>query len=440
MQLKNYKKIIKTVLGIFVFGILFSSYFSTVSAETIDELQQKINFQAQKLKELDKEIEENTKKLLETNQKANTLQNTVNNLSATENKIEKDISHTENTIEKTELTIEKIGLEIGEKQKLVNNNNYALAEVIKTLNEIEQTSLIESIFLFDDFSDLWNSLYSIQQFKKSILDFSAALIDSNRELKGKKQANEVEKKELTYLTRELEGEKEVIVDTKKAKANVLASTRNEESAYKNILAQKTAQRKAFEAALLEFESQLQTLIDPDSFPDAGRGIFSWPVSPIIVTQLFGGTQFAKSNPGVYGRPFHNGTDFGIPIGTKVKAVLSGTVQATGNTDAFPGCNSWGKWVLVKHNNGLTTLYAHLSSILVSPGESIQTGGTLALSGNTGFSTGPHLHLTAYASQGVEVRKFSEFGKGGTGCSATGASTPVAPLDAYLDPMSYLPSL
>jgi murein DD-endopeptidase MepM/ murein hydrolase activator NlpD len=133
-------------------------------------------------------------------------------------------------------------------------------------------------------------------------------------------------------------------------------------------------------------------------------------------------------------------DFGVPVGTPVKSVLAGTIQATGNTDAFPGCHSWGKWVLVKHNNGLTSLYAHLSSILVNPGQTVTTGELIGLSGNTGFSTGPHLHLTLYASQGVQVVKFNEFNRGTTGCSATGATTPVAPFDAYIDPMTYLPAL
>ena len=192
--------------------------------------------------------------------------------------------------------------------------------------------------------------------------------------------------------------------------------------------------------MIDFESQIKTLVDPDSFPAPNRGVLAWPLDTIRITQQFGGTQFAKTNPGVYGRPFHNGVDFGVPTGTQVKSVLAGTVQATGNTDAFPGCVSWGKWVLVKHNNGLTSLYAHLSSIVVNPGEAVATGGLLGLSGNTGYSTGPHLHLTLYASQGVSVVKFNEFKPGGTGCSATGASTPVASLDAYIDPMTYLPQL
>jgi murein DD-endopeptidase MepM/ murein hydrolase activator NlpD len=118
------------------------------------------------------------------------------------------------------------------------------------------------------------------------------------------------------------------------------------------------------------------------------------------------------------------------------APLSGTVRATGNTDAVPGCYSWGKWTLIDHANGLSTLYAHQSAINVSPGQSVSTGEVIGYVGSTGFSTGPHLHFTVYAKEGVSVRKFNEI-KTVTSCGP--ASTPVAAVDAYIDPMLYLPA-
>ena len=130
----------------------------------------------------------------------------------------------------------------------------------------------------------------------------------------------------------------------------------------------------------------------------------------------------------------------MAVGTKIKSVSSGTVRDFGNTDAYPGCYAWGKWVLIDHDNGLSSLYAHLSSILVSRGQRIEAGEVIALSGNTGVSTGPHLHLTIYASQGVKVGKYGTYKPGGSGCAATDATGPFADINAYLDPMNYLPSL
>ena len=108
--------------------------------------------------------------------------------------------------------------------------------------------------------------------------------------------------------------------------------------------------------------------------------------------------------------------------------------ATGNTDAYKGCYSYGKWVLVKHTDGLSSLYAHLSYISVTEGTQVPVGGLLGYSGKTGYATGPHLHFTLFASDGVKLVKLGDI-KAKTNCA--GATVPVAPTGAYLNPMSYL---
>jgi murein DD-endopeptidase MepM/ murein hydrolase activator NlpD len=202
--------------------------------------------------------------------------------------------------------------------------------------------------------------------------------------------------------------------------------------------------------MLELESQLRIIIDPSSIPPYGKGILRWPFSNNqmqgctaykkslgninCITQYFGNTPFATKNPQVYSGGGHNGVDFRSSIGTKIQAALTGTIMGTGNTDSQRGCYSYGKWILVKHNNGLSTLYAHLSYISVRKGQNVSTGDVIGFSGNTGYSTGPHLHFTVYASQGVEIKRLGDVKKI-TNCG--NVSIPIAPLDAYLNPLSYL---
>jgi murein DD-endopeptidase MepM/ murein hydrolase activator NlpD len=83
---------------------------------------------------------------------------------------------------------------------------------------------------------------------------------------------------------------------------------------------------------------------------------------------------------------HLGVDYAAPTGTAVRSVGQGIVDVAGSQGGF------GNVVMVKHANGHTTVYAHLSRINVKRGQSVMQGQTLGLVGSTGWATGPHLHF------------------------------------------------
>ncbi|GAA2910591.1 M23 family metallopeptidase [Streptomyces mexicanus] len=88
---------------------------------------------------------------------------------------------------------------------------------------------------------------------------------------------------------------------------------------------------------------------------------------------------------------HSGQDFAVPIGTDVVAAHGGTVVKAGPNGGGDG-PAYGNAIVIKHANGLYTQYAHLSRIDVKVGQVVSTGQHIALSGNTGNTTGPHLHF------------------------------------------------
>jgi murein DD-endopeptidase MepM/ murein hydrolase activator NlpD len=192
-----------------------------------------------------------------------------------------------------------------------------------------------------------------------------------------------------------------------------------------------AERERFEKELFEYESRLKRIIDPDSFPSAKKGVLSWPLDNIYITQPFGRT---VDSVRLYVSGTHNGVDFRASRGTPVMAVLDGVVEGVGNTDEQPGCYSYGKWVLIKHDNGLSSLYSHLDLIKAPQGAKVMTGDVIGYSGQTGYATGLHLHLTLFASQGVTVQKYS------SSRNCKNVIIPIADVRAYLDPMLYFPSL
>lgn len=88
---------------------------------------------------------------------------------------------------------------------------------------------------------------------------------------------------------------------------------------------------------------------------------------------------------------HNGIDISIPTGTPIRSVAPGVVVYSGSRSGY------GNTVLVEHDNGVVTLYAHNHRLLVSQGQPVSADTVLALSGSTGRSTGPHLHFEAWQS-------------------------------------------
>lgn len=108
----------------------------------------------------------------------------------------------------------------------------------------------------------------------------------------------------------------------------------------------------------------------------------WPTDGGWVTSYFG----YRSDPFTSEVKYHSGVDIAVNYGTNVYASGAGTVYATGYDEA-----GYGYYVMVDHGNGYVSLYGHLSKINVSTGQKVSKGQVIALSGNSGRSTGPHLH-------------------------------------------------
>ncbi len=86
---------------------------------------------------------------------------------------------------------------------------------------------------------------------------------------------------------------------------------------------------------------------------------------------------------------HTGTDFACPTGTPIHSVAAGTVSYVGESRVF------GLYVIITHSGGYQTLYAHMSKITAKKGQQVGQGTIIGLVGSTGYSTGPHLHLSAF---------------------------------------------
>lgn len=437
--------------GVLLFMGVVSIVFGgipTLHAETVEELQERIQANNTRIEQIEKEIAQYQNQLQEVGKEKQSLQQTLKTIDLSRQKTSANIKLTENRIGATAAQIDELAYQIGFKQDRINKDMQAVAEGLRTMDAQESNSSIETFLANQSLSDYWDSLTYINQFEEALRGNIKSMVTAKAQLEDAKKSTEVKKKSLTELRAELANEKAVLDANRKEKDSLLATTKNQESQYQKILADKQKAKEAFERELAEYESKLKFALDPSSIPPSGSGVLSWPFTgdymlncpklqsalgnPHCLTQNFGNTAFAKA--GAYNGKGHNGVDFRAPMGTKLLSVLSGTVVGTGNTDSVRGCYSYGKWVLVRHDNGLSSLYAHLSVISVSEGQKVGTGDIVGYSGQTGYATGPHLHFGLYASQGVQIVKLTEYTGKSTPCAS--ARMPVAPVEAYLNPLQY----
>ncbi len=426
------------IFSVGLFAWLFCSA-PVVHAETeLEKLQAEIRDRGNRLAEIEKEIAGYEASLKEVGAEKNTLQKAINQLELERKKVQADISYTENKIDATDLELSKLVIEIENTEADISQNKAAIAEIIRRTYKQENNSLVELMLRHQHLSDFWSTVDSLATVRNSMSDKVATLNSLHLVLEEKRGQTTDRRESLIDLKDQYTDQTTVLANNKAERAELLAATRNEEAEYQKLLKDKQAAREQIIKEVRDFEAKLQFILDPTSIPSAGTAVFAWPLKNVIITQYFGGTEFAARNASVYGgRAYHPGIDMGAPRGTPIYAPLAGTVRATGNTDAVPGCYSWGKWTLIDHANGLSTLYAHQDLISVSAGQRVATGEIIGYTGNTGYSTGPHLHFTVYAKDGVNVRAFNQI-KSVTSCGA--ATTPVAATEAYLDPMNYLPAL
>jgi murein DD-endopeptidase MepM/ murein hydrolase activator NlpD len=416
--------------------LLFGGVFSVTFAEDADELRDKINSTQEQIDKLDSEIAQLERDLQKVGADRSTLEAAIKELNLTRSKLLSDITLTQKRIEKAGYSIQQLGVAINDKQAKIDRNSQILANALRTLQEADDQSFVENVFTYETISDLWFDLDQLSVVRNTVHDQLRELKGLKTELEIQEEQERKERESLSAYKSKLDGQRRVIEENKKAKDNLLATTKSTEAQYQALLAQKRKAQQDMDSALQEYEAKLAYVLDPSKLPTAGSGILSWPVEKPTLTQGFGLTSFARSGAYGYdktGNPNpHRGVDFQASVGTPILSAASGKVRDATDMDKSPGCYSYGKWILVDHDNGLSTLYAHLSVISVSAGDTVKVGQIIGYAGSTGYATGPHLHFTVFDKSAVQVAPFSW----SIGCK--NARIAYAPYEAYLNPLSYLP--
>ncbi|OHA19562.1 MAG: hypothetical protein A3C08_02665 [Candidatus Taylorbacteria bacterium RIFCSPHIGHO2_02_FULL_47_18] len=415
-----------------VFSItLFLALFIAVGVASADisDLQYKISERNQQIAALEKEIAAYQGELDKLGGEANSLKNAISELDITRRKLLAEITATESKISAATLSIDSLTENIAVQQVSIGRGSAGMEKTLRILAENGRSSMAEIFLNENGFSGAWREADALRVVQARLAERVRSVKELKAGLESDREKLDAKRKELTALKGELADRKRIADGQRAEQQSFLNQTKNKEVNYQKLLDARLALRESFAQELLEYELQLKFELDPSRLPQSGSGVLKWPLNNVKITQYFGNTAFAKS--GAYNGSGHNGIDFRASIGTPVKSSLSGVVKGVGDTDKTCAGASYGKWILIEHGNGLSTLYAHLSLIRVSEGQSVSTGEVIGYSGVTGYATGPHLHLTVFATQGVSIAT-----RPSRVCGRN-YILPAANPNAYLNPLSYL---
>ena len=432
-------------------GLLVISYAQTTYAQSAEAIQAQIDANSKQIESLQAEIASFQKELDVLGAKKDTLQSAISSLTISQKKLASEIKVTQNKISSASLKIKELTLSISDKETTITADQNAISKTLRGMAENEQTSLIAQIISAHSLRDAWQSADHAMQFNRALANDINDLRAVRTELTTNRDQVTATKTSLVALQNNLALQKRSVDASKTAQQQLLSQTKNQETNYQKMIAQKQAAEKTFEQELLTLQGQLNLIVNPNLLPKVGSGVLEWPFSTAFmkgcaqrknlfgnifcITQYFGNTAFSTANPQIYKGKGHNAIDIAAPIGTPVQTALGGVVLDTGNTDLIKSCYSFGKWIMVVHGNGLSTLYSHLSAIDVSKGQTVNSGQVIGLSGMTGYATGPHIHFGVYATDGTQIMTLRQFRGATIGCAD--AKMPVATLEAYLNPLSYL---
>lgn len=323
--------------------------------------------------------------------------------------IDQKLELTRQQVENLNQQIQQYNLLIAEKQAELDeateretalNEQYKLR--LRAMEESGSVSYWSVLFHASSFTDLLDRLDMIQEIAEADRTMLRELQQAADEIvaarteveQGRTQLQEA-KDELAVLETQLAEERaeadEILVELASNQKELEASGAMYEQLEAEVRQQITETQAAYEAALADEEAQRQI---EAARQEAASGSISTPSSPSSSGFIYplGASGFVTDAYGyryhpIYGDyKFHPAVDFAVPQGTPIYATKSGTVTAA----TYNEYN--GYYVAINHNDGYTSLYAHMTNFVVSVGQTVSQGEVIGYVGSTGYSTGPHMHF------------------------------------------------
>jgi hypothetical protein len=391
----------KIILFSLIFALVasFGGNIATPMADTIKEQK------AQK-KKLERKRAKEAEKIEKLKAQKSEIEDAIKRLDEKKQTIELNISDYNVKIDKMEKTIAKVEIEIKAAEKVENEQYDIMKKRIRYMYENGESDYFDIILGSKSVEDLLNQ----GEYMAKISDYDNTLLDRYKEAKRIAKEKKVEKEEklaeLNMTLAELEikkAENERLAQAKGVQmekfAALIKEAGNKISEYdleigkkeqyidQLIAAAEKAERERREREAREAAARLANQANQTGQIVTGKASAAgmiWPMpSSSRITSGFGYRSEVMYGSGT----FHNGIDIAVNAGTPIIAAKAGRVIGAGYH------YSMGNHVIIDHGGGVYTVYMHASRLLVSVGQEVSRGQTIALVGSTGMSTGPHLHFS-----------------------------------------------
>lgn len=346
-------------------------------------------------------------KVAEAGKRKNELKNQLSGLTNDLSALQKQISLLDSQIEAQQDEIDAQEELLGELTQMIADKTIELEESerqqaeqyaqlrsrLRYMVEHGTASSLSILLSSDSFSDFLNRYEIIRQISlrdENLFEQLKAIRDKvlteKQELEDTKKEAEDTKLQMEANKAELEAQMEA---KRKQMESIQLAQKNVKDAYTAMIETEDELMAQYKKAAAEYAAQ-STYVG---------GTFMWPLPAgnNVVTCKYG----MRTHPITGKRKLHTGVDLRASTGTKVYAANKGTVTTSGYSSA------WGNYIIISHGGGITTLYAHMSKRSVSKDDKVKQGDIIGYSGNTGYSTAPHLHFEI-SKNGSTYNPLNEF--------------------------------
>ncbi len=406
MQLSKLSKTLY-ILTIMAFAIFFGLQYNAVIAETgsstggpdqatIDQLNKQLEEQKKVVDGIVDKITEYNSHIKETRGQAVTLKNQVAIIDNQMAKTDLDIQSKQEEVKQTQLEIQVVSLQIKQNQEEIAKNKTELASFIRLLSRYDNKNIVSIMLSYNSFSDFFDQVKYSEEIQSDLQKSLNRVQELVVKLNSQQDDLNKKKKQLDDLVQKLEDAKASLADQKGEKNMLVTETQKSERKFQGLVTDLKKEQAAANAQIAGIEKKLRAELAKkgkgEKLNTLSAAILSWPTISHRITCLFHDPTYPYIN--VVGQ--HSGLDIGVGKGTPVMAAEAGYVGTVGRNTKW-----YGNYVMLIHSSNLSTLYAHFTSVAVSPDSYVSKGQIIGYSGNTGFSSGPHLHFEV-RSNGIPV--------------------------------------